>query len=148
MLRRILGDEEGAVGGVEVLAFGVLIFITGTLLIANLWAVVDAKMAVDAAAREAGRAHVEAPDATEAPIRARAAAAEAFDGMGRDPDRLVLTGGGPFIRCAIIEYEASYTVDAVRLPFIGGWGKGTTVRARHREVMDAHRSGLGGRGVC
>ena len=72
----------------EVIPFGVLTFVVGALLIANAWAVVDAKMAVSAAAREATRAYVEAPSEGDAelewpePQRTRAIA-----GGGRDPDQ-------------------------------------------------------------
>ena len=45
------------------LPFGVLIFVVGSLLIANAWAVVDAKLATTAAAREAARAYVESGSA-------------------------------------------------------------------------------------
>lgn len=142
-------DEEGAVGGVEVLPFGVLVFISLTLLIANLWAVVDAKMTVDAAAREAGRAFVEASDASNARRDAHRAAAEVVAGAGRDPDRLRLRDNDPnFVRCAIVEHRATYEVPAVSVPFLGGFGRGMRVHGRHRESIDQFREGLTGRGDC
>jgi Mg2+/Co2+ transporter CorC len=49
-MTRISGSDEGVVGGLEALPFGLLIFVVGALLIANVWAVVDAKLAVSAAA--------------------------------------------------------------------------------------------------
>src|SRR3954447_14686723 len=52
-------DERGQVGGLEALAFGLLIFVIGTLIVANAWAVVDAKFAVESAARQAARNYVE-----------------------------------------------------------------------------------------
>ena len=55
-------DDRGQVAGIEVLPFGFLVLVAGTLLVVNAWAVVDAKFAVDAAVREAARAYVEAPD--------------------------------------------------------------------------------------
>ena len=45
-LRRLWRDERGQVGNVEVLPFGVLIFVVGALLVSNAWAVIDARMAV------------------------------------------------------------------------------------------------------
>src|SRR4029079_720569 len=56
--------ERGVVGGIEVLPFGFLIFVVGSLVIANAWAVIDARMAADAAARQAARAYVESPNCT------------------------------------------------------------------------------------
>lgn len=141
--------EAGAVGGVEVLPFGLLVFISLTLIIVNLWAVVDAKMTVDAAAREAGRAFVEARDGASARPAAKRAAAEVVRGSGRDPTRLSLVDNDPpFIRCAVVEHEASYTVPALSVPFLGGFGSGFRVRGRHRESIDAFREGLDGRGDC
>ena len=54
------GGDGGQVGGIEALPFGLLVFVVGALLVANAWAVVDAKLAVDAAARQATRHYVEA----------------------------------------------------------------------------------------
>ena len=89
---RLAGDG-GQVAGIEALPFGVLIFVVGALLVSNLWAVVDAKIVVDAAAREAVRAYVEAPDATTGAagrgVAARwsAARASARAALGRRPPR-------------------------------------------------------------
>ena len=58
---RCRGDA-GQVGGIEALPFGLLVFVVGSLLIANAWAVVDAKFATDAAARQAVRTFVEGTD--------------------------------------------------------------------------------------
>lgn len=141
--------ERGAVGGIEVLPFGLLVFVVAILLIANVWAVVDAKMTVDAAAREAGRAYVESGDAASARVAARAAADDVARGAGRDPDRLDLRDDDPaFRRCEVVEHEATYRVPALTLPFIGGFGEGFTVRGRHRERIDAFREGPAGRGDC
>ncbi|MBA2283441.1 MAG: hypothetical protein H0W25_19710, partial [Acidimicrobiia bacterium] len=56
--RRLHRDERGQMGGIEALPFGLLIFVVGALLVANAWAVIDAKLAVTAAAREAARTWV------------------------------------------------------------------------------------------
>ena len=72
-MRRCRGDR-GQVGGVEALPFGVLVFVVGVLLVVNLWAIVDAKVAATSAAREAARAYVEAADGAEAEGDAIAAA--------------------------------------------------------------------------
>ena len=66
-------------------AFGVLNFVVGTLLVANAWGVVDAKLAVTSAAREGVRAYVEAPDG-ERGGAADDARPEAVAGHGRNPD--------------------------------------------------------------
>jgi hypothetical protein len=147
--RRLHHDERGVVGGLEILPFGVLIFVTAILLIVNVWAVVDAKMTVEAAAREAGRAYVEAPDGRTAAAQARAAAEASVAGSGRDPTRLGLRDNHPaFERCAVVEHDASYSVPAITLPFLGGFGHGFTVHGHHREAIDAFRGGLDGGADC
>ena len=83
--RRIDWNEDcGQVGGIEVLPFGLLVFIVGTLLVANAWAVVDAKLAVTSAAREAVRSYVEADDGAVFP------AALGWHPWFTKPDRLVV----------------------------------------------------------
>ena len=47
---KLVRDESGQ-AGIEVLPFGILTFVVGALLVANAWAVIDAKIAVSAAAR-------------------------------------------------------------------------------------------------
>src|SRR5690606_2186473 len=42
--------ERGQVAGIEALPFGLLIFVAGTLLVVNIWGVVDTKFAADTAA--------------------------------------------------------------------------------------------------
>lgn len=142
-------SERGAIGGVEVLPFGVLIFVAGALLIANAWGVIDAKLTVESAAREAGRAYVEAPDRDTAERAASRAAREAVAGAGRDPDRMALRDNNPdFARCSVVEHEANYEVPALTLPFIGSFGNGITVTGRHREIIDPYRQGLGPEHRC
>ena len=52
------GGDRGQAGGMEVLPLGFLVLVSVTLVIANAWGVIDARMAVSAAAREAVRAYV------------------------------------------------------------------------------------------
>ena len=141
MRRRLVRDERGQVG-IE-LPFGVLTFVVGALLVANAWAVIDAKMAVSAAAREATRAFVEAPVDEDPLAMADAAARSAIEGAGRDPAQLVLTPlDATFARCETVLFEASYQIPAVRVPFLGGFGSGFTATARHAEVVDPYRTGV------
>ena len=141
-MMRVHRNESGQ-AGMEVIPFGLLTFVVGALLVANAWAVIDAKMAVSAAAREAVRAFVEAPDAGEAEARAQAAAESAIAGFGRNPENLVLTAlDNEFARCATVRYEASYQIPAVRVPLVGGFGAGFTATARHAEVVDPYRTGV------
>jgi len=144
--RRCRGDL-GQVGGIEALPFGLLIFVVGSLLIANAWAVVDAKFATDAAARQAVRTFVEGDDVVAAEADARAAGLAAIDAHGRDPDRAIVqpVGDPRLVRCERVTFEAEYEVPALALPFIGGYGRSPfRVRSRHSELVDPFRSGVDG----
>ena len=156
MIRRHGGDR-GQVGGIEVLPFGLLVFVVGTLLVANVWAVVDAKLAVDAAAREAARHFVEADvpaadDFDDASAGARRAGYEALAAHGREEARSSVeltglespTGQAGFTRCARATFTASYDVPVLRLPWIGGFGSGLDVTSRHSELIDPYRDGVPG----
>lgn len=139
-----LSADAGAVGGAEVLPFGVLVFVLGTLLVANAWGVVDARFAAEAAAREATRAAVEAPDGTTAAALADERAREAFAAQGRDPGALTVSGpvtDAGFVRCAPLTVIVETTVPALVLPWIGGYGDGFRVTARHTERIDPFRDG-------
>lgn len=136
-------DELGQVGGVEGLVFGVLVFVFGTLLVANAWAVVDAKSAASAAAREATRVFVES-SGDSADAAAVEAGLLAFEGHGRSRARAaVVRTVGSRTRCDRVVFEAAYVVPLVSIPVIGGVGRGFRVSARHAEVVDPYRSGLG-----
>jgi hypothetical protein len=143
---RCRGDA-GQVGGIEALPFGLLIFVVGTLLIANAWAVVDAKFATDAAARQAARTYVESEDPAAAVDRAVAAGLASIAAHGRDPTRAGLrpVERAELVRCARVTFEATYEVPALSLPFIGGYGRAPfDVRSSHSELVDPFRAGLSG----
>ena len=150
--RRWHGDN-GAIGGIEMLPLSILIFLVGSLLTVNVWGVIDAKLAVSSASREAVRAFVEATNYETAGADADTAAHEALHAFGRDDARLVIrafdSGGNtvdstPFLRCQITGFEVSYTVPLISIPLIGSFGHGIVVRSRHVEVVDPFRSGVPG----
>lgn len=146
-LRGRWADESGFAGGAEALPFGVLVFVIGSLLLANAWGVIDAKLAASAAAREATRAYVESPGPTseDAARDARLAAASAIVGHGRDASKMSLEnrGAATWTRCATITFEVSYPVATISLPWVKGLGpEAFTVRASHSELVDPYRSGV------
>lgn len=143
-IRRARGDA-GQIAGIEALPFGFLFFVAVVLLVANAWAVVDARMAVAAAAREATRSLVEAAPA-DAFGAAEARAREVLAAYGRDhPDRVHLppaeVEGGTLARCARVTVTVEYQVPALVVPFLGGFGDGITASARHSELVDPYRDG-------
>lgn len=138
MTRRECGQA-----GITALPLGLLTFVVAVVLVANAWAVIDAKMAVSAAAREATRAYVEAPPGADPMARAEAAARQALQGAGRDPGRMQLQAlQAALVRCAVVRFEARYPVAAVTVPWVGGYGSGFTAAARHAEIVDPYRTGL------
>jgi len=146
------GDDRGQLAGIEALPLGLLTFVVGTLLVVNAWGVVDAKLAVTSAAREAVRAYVEAPDGPSAVTSAEVEARAAVAGHGRDPSATTIDvrhpDGRPFGRCTRVEVTVHHPVPALRLPFIGGYGHAFDVVATQSEVVDPYRSGLPGEAVC
>lgn len=142
-------SDGGQVGGVEALPFGLLIFVAGALLVANAWAVIDAKLAVTAAAREGARVYVEAVDASEAEPAAIEAAHAELTARGRDSSRsTVVVAEGSFSRCTMVTLEVTYVVPTITLPFVGSWGDGLRVAARHGEIVDPYRNGPEGEADC
>jgi hypothetical protein len=147
----VSGGDDGQVGGVEGLVFGVLIFVLGTLVVANAWGVVDAKMAAGSAAREATRAFVESDAASEdvAFEEAELVARRTIAGYGRDPEKLVLIPEAVSLRrCARVTMRAEYPVPLIRLPLLGAHGEGFTATGRHSEIVDPYRAGLDDRSTC
>ena len=144
-------DEDGQVGGVEGLVFGVLVFVLGTLVVANAWGVVDAKVAAGSAAREATRAFVESDAATAdlALAEAEGVARRTIEGYGRDPAKLELIPEDATLRrCARVTFRAEYPVPLIRIPLLGGHGEGFTATGRHSEIVDPYRAGLEDRSAC
>lgn len=138
------------VAGLEALAFGVLVFVVGTLIVVNAWAVIDARFATAAAAREAVRAVVAAPEVgltgDQLNQRARAAAAQALAAHGytRDPE----LSGPPLVqaRCATVDITVALEVIPTILPWVAQ-PPSYRVASRHAEVIDPFRAGLGGEGL-
>ena len=135
--------EGGWIAGAETLPFGFLILVVGALLLANAWGVVDAKLAVSAAAREGARSFVESePDLAE--DGATASAAATLAAFGRDLAEVTVGNPEGFRRCARVSVTVSHRVPALVLPWIGGFGEGFTVTSTHSEIVDPFRDGVPG----
>ena len=138
-------------GGIEALPFSILVFITGTLLILSLWAVVDAKFAVDHAAREAVRYGAESATDTRPDVAAtmRAVALDTLTDAGRTaPATVEITASNGFERCSRLQVTVETSVPAIRIPFLGGVGPAFAVRSTHSELVDPTRSGVTGEATC
>lgn len=133
--------DDGFVGGAEVLPFSVLVLVIGSLLVANSWAVVNADLAIDLAAREANRSIVESDSIDQAAIEATAR--RVAGGLGLDADRVEVTvertgNGSALVRCERVSVVVAYDVPAVGLP--GRRNLPVSVVGRHSEVVDPFRS--------
>jgi len=138
-------DEQGMVAGLEALAFGVLVFVFGTLTVLHGWAVIDARFATSAAAREAVRAVVLAPvDASSTELKALAvgAAGQAFAAHGYTTEPELVEAELTRDRCATVAVTVEVQVRATVVPGIGPSAT-YPVRSRHAQVVEPFRAGLG-----
>lgn len=147
---RLRGDA-GQVGGMEVLPFGFLVFISGTLLFVNVWGVIDAKFAVTSASREAVRAYVEADTEADAHAAALARGEETLAAFGRDGRRATIADprlDGHFGRCTRVAITVVYEVPVIVIPWLGGFGRLDSVESTASEIIDPYRDGLAGSAAC
>jgi Flp pilus assembly protein TadG len=146
-------DETGQVGGIEAVAFGMLVLVIGVLIIGNAWGVIDAKTAASDAAREAARAFATsaAGNDAQADALARQAAFDTLHELGWSrPDITVQRTSGSFTRCSLVTYEVSIPVPVFRLPWTRSGPSAFRAAASHSEQVDPYRSGVPGPGpaVC
>lgn len=154
--------EAGVAAGLEALALGVLVFVVGTLVVLNAWSVVDAKLAVEAAAREGARAVVESAPRADGDVSfvgsheeiARSAALSVLSGLRGEgslepgDDVLDLLSApmvtGSLRRGGCVRVTLRVEVPVVALPLVGGRGGSRTVTGSHAERVDPYRAGLSG----
>lgn len=146
--------DRGQIAGIEALPFGLLVCTVGTLFIVNLWGVVDTKFAADAAARSATRYVVETArtdiDADVLRAGAQELAEQTLADHGR-PQSVATTveaHGDGLLRCQRVSVVVRTSIPVIRLPFIGDYGDAFEVVARHSELVDPTRSGVGGDADC
>jgi hypothetical protein len=138
-------QEHGFVGGFEALPFGFLVFLAGTLVIVNAWAVYDCHLAASAAAREAVRAFVESEGPDGAALEAgEAAAEEALTGHGKSVGRMDMSWTGAHLaRCQPVTVTVTYDVPTIAIPMLGAFGGGVIrTSSKHTEIVDPYRRGL------
>ena len=142
--------EEGFTAGLESLVFGVLVFVIGTLVVVNAWAVVDARFATAGAAREAVRAVVEAGEDVDGEVallaRAQSAADQSFVAHGYATPPALVDTALDRRRCATVSVTVEVEVVPALLPGLAVTPS-YTVRSSYAEVVDPFRSGLVGEGV-
>lgn len=142
-----LGDgarDEAGSAVVEFVTLGVVLLIPLVYLVLFMGRLQAGSYAVAAAAREAGRAYVTAPDSAGAPARAEAAARLAFEDQGfhRDAAVALSCDGSPCLRP---EGRVSATARVVvPLPLVPGFVRSVMplevpVSATHVSTVDRFR---------
>lgn len=140
-------DDRGFVAGAEILIFGVFAFVMGSLLVVNVWNVIDASLAVSAASREGVRTFQEGvPETAWEESRARVIEVLSdYDRTDRAHSPIIDADG--FERCGLVTVTTQYDVALIRLPLFGQFGTMTEVSSTHSGVIDGYRSGNFG-GTC
>ena len=132
--------QSGVLAGTDGLLFAVLILFAGSLFVLHVWATIDTRAALDAAAREYLRTYTEQPDPVSAATAAEQAARDLLTARGGSspPVRIVGPPGDTFGPCS----EASVTLRAelppMSLPFLDDL-PGRSVEVVHTELVDPHR---------
>lgn len=123
---------------------GALVIVVSILVMIDAWAVIDAKLATDNAARQAARAYVLAPSQATAAASASQAAVAAMAASGRDPARASVTIAGTLRRCASISVSVAYPVQLLPVPLLGRQAATMLVRSVRREWVSPFRNGAAG----
>jgi hypothetical protein len=128
-------SERGQAAGVETIPFGILVFIAGLLLVVNVWASVDARMAADAAARDYLRAYTAAATVAEAQQEGAASARRSLAArIGASARATVAAPTQPFGPCLPATVRIDIRVPAIAAPFLGTFGE-RTVTATLTELV-------------
>ena len=131
-----LRREEGEVGLVSALLLVAGVLLPLMFIVVVFARIEQGRLAAAQAARDAVRAAVEAPTATQAQQAADAALARAQT-QTRAPLRLQLEGS--FARGAILHARTSAQIDLASIPFVGSIGT-VTVHGAAAAPVDAYRS--------
>jgi Flp pilus assembly protein TadG len=140
--------DDGFIAGADGLMIGLTIMVAATLLFANLWGVLAARMATQEAAAAAARAYVEAHDSASASAAARRVAIEVLETHHRHPSA-VQVSGERWERCGRVVVTVTTEVSRFPLPGLSG-ASHFTVSSSHSEIVDPYRSsdGLPGEVNC
>lgn len=147
MSRRRSDANEHGQAGAEVIAGCIVLVIGLVFVFANLWMVLDAKMAVSGAARNAAQAYVEQNSASEAESAAQTEVAATLGSRFNDRWKAE-TRVDRFARCQPISVRVSVTLPLIAVPFVGSLGGTKTVSATHESRIDPYRSGVPGEVDC
>lgn len=143
--RQAARGQAGVLAGSDGLLFGALILVAGSLALVNIWAAIDTRAALDAAAREYLRTYTEQGSPGSAASAADTRAREVLTARGTPVRGLVVRPPDPtsFGPCQQASVTIEAEVPAARLPFLDDIGT-RTIRVTHRELVDPHREVIRG----
>jgi hypothetical protein len=133
-------NERGVAGGAEALAFTTLILLAGTLVMVNVWSLVETRVALDAAAREYLRTYTHQDDHHAAVTAGELVARAVLTGRDTPLSELRFVHPDPstFGPCGMATVAISASVPAARVPFIGTLAR-SRVRIEHHDLIGLHR---------
>jgi hypothetical protein len=138
-LLRKLRREEGELGMLSALLLLAGVLLPIMFIVVAFARIENGRLAVAQAARDAVRAAVEAPTASDAQQAADQAIARAQTQTGV---QLQLQLGGTFARGAVLHAQTSAQIGLASLPFIGQLGT-ITVHGNAAAPVDTYRSLIG-----
>ena len=132
--------QAGMLAGSDGLLFAMLILLAGSLALVNIWAMIDSRAALDAAARDYLRTYTEQSDPATAAAAGERAARNLLDQRGTPLRSLRIDPPDPslFGPCQSASVVIEAEVPAARLPFLDDLGA-RQIRVTHRELVDPHR---------
>jgi hypothetical protein len=133
-------SQAGVLAGSDGLLFSTLILLCGCLVTVHVWAIIDTRAALDAAAREYLRTYTEQPDAARAGTSGASAARTVLESRATPLRGLQIEAPDPttFGPCQPVAVTIEAEVPATSLPFLDDLGS-RLVRVTHRELVDPHR---------
>jgi hypothetical protein len=142
--RRCRG-ERGQAAGIETIPFGILVFVSVTLLMVNAWGIITNQGVADSIAREYLRAYTSADNQPDALRAGRQVARLVADDRGLPPSRVHITDATAWGPCAVAQVTVTVDEPEIRAPFLGGFGT-SELTVTHRDRIDAYRVGVSGAG--
>jgi hypothetical protein len=133
--------EHGQAAGIETLPFGVLVFIAGTLLVVNAWAVVTNRATADSIAREYLRSYTKETSRPAALDAGRRVVDAIVASRGLPPGRVHVDPPTAWGACAVATVTVHLTVPDIHAPFLGDLGT-HQITVIHRDRIDAYRRGV------
>ena len=137
-MTRLRRSDRGQAAGIETVPFGILVFISGALLVVNAWAIVTTRSGAASVAREYMRAYTRGASRGDALRRADAVAATVASEQGFGDGAVAIDRPRVWGACELAEVTVRVRVPEIRAPFLGGFGT-TEVVVTHRNRIDAYR---------